>query len=269
MVGESVVLEPHAGFGVPVTPRYVGRSTKARRELRVANALAKGSWTPLFGDQLRSWSSSLSWRRPRPRSSWWPEQLSWWLLTLSARRRASMVFRTSRFGPRRLLTVDVAAPPPSLHSRCWEGGGFGPCADSAPAHLRSERWRETELSSCCTAAASSSAFSCWRTRRSSEVAASGQPRSRMAVVARFCDARPKSGGASASVLASTFAPSLARRLLSRVGPHAGAVGARARNYSAARRRSRRSPLPSRGSSCIGISCVGRRSQGSASIPSSW
>jgi hypothetical protein len=35
-----------------------------------------------FGDQLRSRSSSLSWRRPRPRFSWWREQLSRLLSTL-------------------------------------------------------------------------------------------------------------------------------------------------------------------------------------------
>jgi hypothetical protein len=85
--------------------------------------------------------------------------------------------------------------------------------------------------------------------------------------ARFCDARLKSGGALA--LASMFAPSLARRLLWRVGPRAGGIGARARSCSAPGRRSRRSPFPSRGSSCTGISCAGRRSWGSASIPSSW
>jgi hypothetical protein len=125
-----------------------------------------------FGDQLWSRSSSLSWRRPRPRSWWWRERLSRLLSTLSARRRASMVLRVSRLGPRRLLTVDVAAPTPSPRSQCWEGGRFGPRADGAPACLRSERWREAELSACCVAAASSSAFSCWRICRSSEVAGS-------------------------------------------------------------------------------------------------
>jgi hypothetical protein len=71
----------------------------------------------------------------------------------------------------------------------------------------------------------SSAISCWHTRHSSEVAGSGQPRSSMAAAVRFWDARRKSGGASASALASAFAPSLARWLLSRAGPHAGDVGA--------------------------------------------
>jgi hypothetical protein len=28
VAGESVVLEPHAGVGVPVVPRYVGQSGK-------------------------------------------------------------------------------------------------------------------------------------------------------------------------------------------------------------------------------------------------
>jgi hypothetical protein len=28
VTGESVVLEPHGGVGVPVVPRYVGRSTE-------------------------------------------------------------------------------------------------------------------------------------------------------------------------------------------------------------------------------------------------
>jgi hypothetical protein len=107
-----------------------------------------------------------------------------------------------------------------------EGVGFRPWADGAPAHPRYERWREAELSACCAAAASSNAFSCWRTRRFSEVVGSGQPRSSMASAARLWDTHRKSGGASASVLASTFAPLLARRLLSRAGPRAGGVGAR-------------------------------------------
>jgi hypothetical protein len=63
-----------------------------------------------FGDQLHSRSSSLSWHLLRPRSSLWCERLSWLLSMLSARRRASMVFRTLRLGPRRLLTADAAAP---------------------------------------------------------------------------------------------------------------------------------------------------------------
>jgi hypothetical protein len=145
------------------------------------------------------------------------------LSTLSALHRASMVFRASRLGARRLLTADAAAPTPSPRSRCWEGGGFEPWANGAQALPHSECWCEVELSACCAAAASSSAFSCWRTRRSSEIAGSGQPRSSMAAVARFWDARQESGGASASALASTFAPSLAHRLLSCAGPRAGGV----------------------------------------------
>jgi hypothetical protein len=68
--------------------------------------------------------------------------------------------------------------------------------DGAPARPRSECWREAKFSACCAAAASSNNFSCWRTRRSSEVATSGQPRSSMAAAARFCDACRKSGSAS-------------------------------------------------------------------------
>jgi hypothetical protein len=179
-----------------------------------------------FGDQLCLRVSLLSWRRPHPRSSWWRERLSWLLSTLSACHRASMVFRASRLGPRRLLTADAAAPTPSPRPWCWEGGGFRPWADGAPARPRFECWREVELSACCAAAASSSAFSCWRTRRSSEVTGPRQPRSSMVAAARFWDARRKSGGASALALASTFAPILARRLLSGSGPRAGGVGAR-------------------------------------------
>jgi hypothetical protein len=132
-----------------------------------------------------------------------------------------------------------------------------------------ERWREAELFAC-AAAASSSAFSCWRTRCSSEVAASEQPRSNIAVMVRFCDARLKSGRASASALAlaSMLAPSLARRSLLRVGPRYGGVGARARGCSATGRRSRRSLFPSRGYSCTGMSYAGCRSRGSGSILSS-
>jgi hypothetical protein len=44
---EPVVLEPHAGVGFPVIPRYVGRSSKMGGEPRISDALAKGSWTPL------------------------------------------------------------------------------------------------------------------------------------------------------------------------------------------------------------------------------
>jgi hypothetical protein len=69
-----------------------------------------------FSDQLRSRSSSLSWPHPCPQSSWWREWLSRWLLTLSARYWASMVFRASRLGPRRLLTADAVTrlPPHTL-----------------------------------------------------------------------------------------------------------------------------------------------------------
>jgi hypothetical protein len=168
----------------------------------------------------------LSWRRPRPQLSWWRKRLSQLLSTLSARRRASMMFRASWLGPRRLLTADVAAPAPSPHSRCWEGGGFRPWAVGAPARPRSKHWREVELSAYCAAAASSSAFSCWHTRRSLAVTGSGQLRSNMAAAVRFWDARLKSGGVSPSALVPTFAPSLARRLLSRAGPRADGVGAR-------------------------------------------
>jgi hypothetical protein len=47
VAGELVVLEPCAGVGVLVVPRYVGRSTEVRRELRIADTLAKGPRTPL------------------------------------------------------------------------------------------------------------------------------------------------------------------------------------------------------------------------------
>jgi hypothetical protein len=127
---------------------------------------------------------------------------------------------------------------------------------------------EAELSACCAVAASSSTFNCWRTRRSSEVAASGQLCSSMAATARFCDTRQKSGGPSASALPSMFTPSLARRLLSRSGPRADGVGAQSCGYSAAGRRSRRSLFPSQGPSCMRMSYAGRWSQGSASMPSS-
>jgi hypothetical protein len=68
-----------------------------------------------------------------------------------------------RLPPRAL--DDVAAPTPSTRK-----------AEGAPARPRSDRWCEVELITCCAAAASSSAFSCWHTRRSSEVAGSGLPR---------------------------------------------------------------------------------------------
>jgi hypothetical protein len=47
VASKPIVLEPHAGVGVPVVPWHVGRSAKARKELRVADALAKSPWTPL------------------------------------------------------------------------------------------------------------------------------------------------------------------------------------------------------------------------------
>jgi hypothetical protein len=47
VAGESVVLKSYARVGVPVVPRYIGRSTETRGELRVADALAKGPRTPL------------------------------------------------------------------------------------------------------------------------------------------------------------------------------------------------------------------------------
>jgi hypothetical protein len=47
MEREPVVLEPHAWVGVPVVSWHVGRSTKGRTELRVADALTKGRWTSL------------------------------------------------------------------------------------------------------------------------------------------------------------------------------------------------------------------------------
>jgi hypothetical protein len=67
---EEVVLEPYTKIGVPVVPGYVGQSAEARGEPRIPDALDKGPGPLWLGDQLRSWSSSLSWRRPRPRSSW-------------------------------------------------------------------------------------------------------------------------------------------------------------------------------------------------------
>jgi hypothetical protein len=44
---EPVVLEPYTGVGVPIVSRHVGRSPKARGELRVTDAPAKSLWTPL------------------------------------------------------------------------------------------------------------------------------------------------------------------------------------------------------------------------------
>jgi hypothetical protein len=47
VASELVVLEPYVGVGVPIISGHIGRSTKARRELHVADALAKGPWTSL------------------------------------------------------------------------------------------------------------------------------------------------------------------------------------------------------------------------------
>jgi hypothetical protein len=44
---ELVVLEPYAGVGIPIVPRYVGRGPEAREELRITDAPAEGPWTPL------------------------------------------------------------------------------------------------------------------------------------------------------------------------------------------------------------------------------
>jgi hypothetical protein len=94
------------------------------------------------------------------------------------------------------------------------GGGFWRCAEGATLPSCTDCWHDAELSACCAAAVSRRALSCCCTLHSSGVAASGQPRSSITVTARFCDALLKSGGASLS----TFAPSLARRLLSRARP---------------------------------------------------
>jgi hypothetical protein len=47
VASEPIVLEPHTGFSVPIIPWYVGRSTEARTELHVMDALTKSPWTPL------------------------------------------------------------------------------------------------------------------------------------------------------------------------------------------------------------------------------
>jgi hypothetical protein len=44
---ESVVLEPHAGVGVPIISRHIGQCPEARGELRIVDAPAKSSRTPL------------------------------------------------------------------------------------------------------------------------------------------------------------------------------------------------------------------------------
>jgi hypothetical protein len=126
------------------------------------------------------------------------------------------------------LTLDCRCCRPDPFSIVlMPGGGFEPCVDGAvpaAARPRSDRWHDSELSACCATAASSSALSCWHTCLSLEVAASRQPRSKMAAAAKFCDARLKSSGASPLALASTFTPLLARRSLSWVRPQAGGVG---------------------------------------------
>jgi hypothetical protein len=40
VAGESAVLEPHAGVGVPVVPRYIGRSMETGGEPRIAVVVA-------------------------------------------------------------------------------------------------------------------------------------------------------------------------------------------------------------------------------------
>jgi hypothetical protein len=47
LASEPIVLKPYTGVGVPVIPWHVGRSAEVRRELQVADALAKGPWTSL------------------------------------------------------------------------------------------------------------------------------------------------------------------------------------------------------------------------------
>jgi hypothetical protein len=44
---KPVVVKPHAGVGVPIVPWHIGRSPEMQGELRVADAPAKGPWTPL------------------------------------------------------------------------------------------------------------------------------------------------------------------------------------------------------------------------------
>jgi hypothetical protein len=48
MAREPVVLEPHAGVGVPTVPGYIGRSSETRGEPHIPDALAKSSRTPLI-----------------------------------------------------------------------------------------------------------------------------------------------------------------------------------------------------------------------------
>jgi hypothetical protein len=116
VAGESVVLEPHAGVGVPVVPGYVGRSPETRGEPRIPDALANGPWTSLV-------------RRPAaitvvvtvvvsPASS----------VVVVARAVVTVVVDVLgpstgldgvprvTVGPERLLTADAVAPPPSLRS---------------------------------------------------------------------------------------------------------------------------------------------------------
>jgi hypothetical protein len=202
--------------------------------------------------------------------------LSRLLSTLSARRRASMVLRASWLGPRRLLTVDVATPTPSLRSPCREGGRFGPWADGAPACLRSERWREAELSACCAAAASSSAFSCWRTCRSSEVAGSEvlrRPLEEWEGVGVNVGVDVRASIGTSVVVGRRPACRQCRLAVVRLmgsrtalAPVAVPLTHPCTGTSCA---GRRSPFPSRGRPCTGTPCAGCRSRALASTPSSW
>jgi hypothetical protein len=51
VASEPVVLEPHAGVGVPIVPWYVGRSPETQGEPRILYTLDEGSWTPLVRRQ--------------------------------------------------------------------------------------------------------------------------------------------------------------------------------------------------------------------------
>jgi hypothetical protein len=209
-----------------------------------------------FGDQLRSRSSSLSWRRLRPWSSWWRERFSRLLSTLSACYRASMVFRASQLGPIQHLTADVAAPTPSPNLWCWKGGGLGPWADGAPARPCYERWHEAELSPCCAATASSSAFNCWRTCHSSEVAGCSSKVSRCPLEEwRSINVSVRSL-IGASVVVGLW-PALRQR--------------RCVAMRLVRGRAALAPvaIPLAGLPCTGTSYAGCRSRGSTSTPSSW
>jgi hypothetical protein len=82
------------------------------------------------------------------------------------------------------------------------------------------------------------------------------------------DARLKSGGTSPSALASTFAPSLARRSLSLVRHRASGVRVRARGCSTTGRCSCRSPFPSRAAPALGpfVHAAGHEALGHAPTP---